>query len=75
MPPPTRVVNRYEEGVYHISTQFFYRKPQWFLERIALNKAHVVLYRNGEPVGRIVPMDTQVSACEADYGLPNFQAE
>jgi len=70
--PQPRVINRLEDGIYHISTQHFYRRPHWFLDRIKLNQAHIVLYRNGLPIARIVPMDAQVSPCEADYGLPAF---
>ena len=69
MPRPG-VINRIVDGIYHISTQFLYRSPQWFLDRVALNKAHIILYKGGKPIAKVVPMDCEVGACEADYGLP-----
>lgn len=64
-----RTICELRDGVYHVSTPIFYKRSQWFLERISLNKAHIILYRNAKPVCRMVPLDTVVSDCEADYGL------
>lgn len=72
MPRPG-IINRIVDGIYHISTSFLYRKPQWFLDRVVLNKGHIILYKGGKPIAKIVPMDCNTSPCEADYGLPEFE--
>jgi hypothetical protein len=57
------------DGCYHISTPEFYKRPGWYMDRVCLNQAHVILYRNGKQVGRLVPPDTVVEPCMADPEL------
>jgi hypothetical protein len=58
-----------EGGVYHVSAPLFYKRPGWFLDRVQLNQAHLILYRNGRQAGRVVPMETKTEPSMADYNL------
>ena len=57
------------DGVFHTSTPALYKKMAWFLDRVEKNKCHLVLYRNGIAIARVVPMDCSTDECAADYGV------